>query len=126
MIGTRRLAALCLTLLVVGCAKRRSIEYEMHWSDLVEPDHIVLIFAEFPNHYLDLVSGDLRAYLDTLPDDRVRVELELTTRLGCVERIRLVRIDDWRGAAKEWAGSGWVEREDPSPWDALGCRVPWW
>lgn len=116
---------LCLGVSIVGCSKRRTNEYAMQWSDLVESDHIVLTFSEFPNHYLDLISADLRSYLDTLGGDQVQVELELTTRLGCLERIRLVRIEEWSAVSKEWAGSGWVEREKPSPWDELHCWVPW-
>lgn len=98
----------------------------MTWGVLSEPEQIVLTFVDFPNHYLDITSADLLSYLDGLSDDRVTVRLELTTRLGCLEHIRLVGIDDRRDWSRLWGGSGWVNHEQPSPWDELRCRIPWW
>jgi len=115
-----------LVLTLTGCARRRTIEYEMTWSTLSEPDHIILSFSEFPNHYVDLTSVELRDYLDSLPGSDVTVELEVTTRLGCLERIKAVRIGEHTESTHEWGGSGWVDHEEPSPWDEFHCLIPWW
>ena len=118
------LALLLLTL--VGCSRTRTIEYEMTWSTLSDPDHIILSFSEFPNHYVDLTSADLRGYLDSLPGSDVTVEFEVTTRLGCLERIKAVRIGEHTESTHEWGGSGWVNQEEPSPWEEFRCLIPWW
>ena len=118
------LALLLLTL--AGCSRTRTIEYEMTWSTLSDPDHIILSFSEFPNHYVDLTSADLRGYLDSLPGSDVTVEFEVTTRLGCLERIKAVRIGEHTESTHEWGGSGWVNQEEPSPWEEFRCLVPWW
>ena len=115
-----------LVLTLAGCARSRTIEYEMTWSDLSEPEHIILTFSEFPNHYVDLTSAELRGYLDSLPGSDVTVELEVTTRLGCLERIKAVRIGEHTESTQEWGGSGWVNHEEPSPWDEFHCLIPWW
>ena len=98
----------------------------MTWSGSDDDDRVILTFSEFPNHYVDLVSPELRAYLGGLESDRLDVTFRVTTRLGCLERLEEVQIgerDDWPGV---WAGSGWIHSEKPSPWDELGCRIPWW
>ena len=115
-----------LILTLTGCARTRTIEYPMTWSTLSEPDHVVLTFSEFPNHYVDLTSAELRGYLDGLPGRDVAVELEVTTRLGCLERIKVVRVGEHTETTHEWGGSGWVDHEEPSPWDEFLCLIPWW
>ena len=72
-----------LVLTLAGCARTRTIEYEMTWSTLSGPDH-----------YVDLTSAELRDYRDSLPGSDVNVEFEITTRLGCLERIKAVRIGE--------------------------------
>ena len=126
-IRTRRWlgAVVVIALLSTGCARRRIVTFEMVWSVLSEPDHVVLDFAEFPNHYVSIESVELRSYLESLGSDRVEVKFEVTTRLGCVERLRSLRIGERSDWQKEWGGSGWVNQEYPSPWDRYRCRIPW-
>ena len=131
--GTRRMSPtsflpilVLLVLVLASCSRKRTIEYEMTWSTLSEPDHIILSFSEFPNHYVDLTSAELRDYLDSLPGSDVTVEFEVTTRLGCLERIKAVRIGEHTETTHEWGGSGWVDHEEPSPWEEFRCLIPWW
>ena len=105
-------------LLCVGCSRAHTIEFEMRWSaNAAEPEHIYLEFADFPNHYVDMTSAELRAYLDSLGTHDVPVVLQVRTHLGCVERLDVMRIgtrEDWPFS---WAGTGWVNEKHPSPWD---------
>jgi len=98
----------------------------MLWEAGTEPDHVYLTFMEFPNHYVDLNSLELRAYLDSLGTGEVNVLFEVRTKLGCVESIRETRIGDRTDWPHLWGGSGWVQHEHPSPWDEFKCRIPWW
>lgn len=97
----------------------------MTWTHGNEPEYVFLVFEGFPNHHFDLIDADLSAYLDSLGTDRVRVRFDVTTRLGCIERIRLNRIGRRTDWIREWGGSGWVNRPDPSPWDRFDCKIPW-
>ncbi len=99
--------------------------FPMVWSGGTEWEHVYLDFKEFPNHYVDIRSSDLRDYLETLGTDEVTVVLQVTTWLGCVERLETARIGSRADWPRVWAGSGWVDHEHPSPWDDLNCRIPW-
>jgi len=98
----------------------------MTWSPSTDPAHIILTFQEFPNHYVDITDEELRRYVESLGTDAVAVQFAVTTRLGCLERIRTTRIADREDWIREWGGSGWVGSEKPSPWDQFQCRIPWW
>jgi len=78
------------------------------------------------SYCFDLTSAELRDYQDSLPGSDVTVELEVTTRLGYLERIKAVRIGEHTESTHEWGGSGWVDHEKPSPWDEFHCLIPWW
>ena len=119
-----RLAAVAAILCGPGCAKTRAVPFEMVWSKGSEPEHVYFDFREFPNHYVDMTASGLRSYLEARDTTEVTVVFEVTTRLGCVERIKAVQIGDRHDWTHEWGGSGWVDHEQPSPWDRFRCRNP--
>ena len=120
------LAVLLVLVLCAGCAREHEVDYQMIWREGSQPGHVYFDFKEFPNHYVDIVSVELRDYLAGLGTNEVTMRFEVETWLGCVESIRGVRIEDRTDWRRRWAYSGWVESKDPSPWDRFKCRLPWW
>lgn len=123
---TRLVSAALLGISSLSCQKTRLVDFEMTWSRPGDSSRIIFTFREFPNHYVDVDDEGLRRYVETLGTDVVPIRFAVTTRLGCLERIRTVRIGDRDDWSREWGGSGWVGSEDPSPWKRFGCKIPWW
>ena len=122
---TVSLALLLVLPLCPGCSRGHAVEYEMTWSEGTQPGHVYFDFKDFPTHYVDIVSVDLRDYLESLGTHDVTVQFEVQTTFGCVESIRAVRIGERTDWPHRWGSSGWVNRKDPSPWDRFRCRLPW-
>ena len=96
--------------------------YGMTWSN-GDPSrnqagerHVILRFADFPNHHIGIYSSELAAYLESLPTPSVNVEFEITRDFGFVREYHAVRI----GTLTEWQSgssySGHYGGYDPAPW----------
>ena len=79
--------------------------------------HVILTFADFPNHHIGVYSSDLAEYLESQPAARVPVIFELTyDETGSFESERPIQIGElttWRAA---WDYAQTDGDSDPSPW----------
>ena len=98
------------------------VTYPMTWSygdpssNEAGDRHVILRFADFPNHHVGFYSSELTTYLESLPAPGVNVEFEITRDFGIVREYHAVRI----GTLTEWqAGSsygGHYGDYDSAPW----------
>lgn len=98
------------------------VTYPMTWS-YGDPSsneaggrHIIIRFADFPNHHVGFYSSELATYLESRPAPGVNVEFEITRDFGIVREYHAVRI----GKLTEWqSGSsygGHYGDYDSAPW----------
>ena len=94
MKNNKRIAIIGLTFLVivfmawvVAGANRRVVQ-EMTWryadpaKEWPSAKHVVLTFVGYPDHYIGIYSPDLGDYLESLPNNRVRVVFEVSPVFG--------------------------------------------
>jgi hypothetical protein len=99
-----------------------NVTYPMTWSygdpssNEAGERHVVLRFADFPNHHVGFYSSELAKYLESLPTPRINVEFEITRDFGDVRGYHAVRIGtltEWQSGSSYGGHSG---DNDPAPW----------
>jgi hypothetical protein len=127
--AARNVAIWSLSIMAVGFAmwfgftgRTSTVTYAMTWSQGDPPRnaagerHVVLRFADFPNHFLGFYSSKLAEYLESHPTPTVDVELEITRDFGAVRGVRAVRIGSLSGWWPRSSYGGHAGDYEPAPW----------
>ena len=100
---------------------KHRVSYQMIWrysdpsTEASSSRHIILTFADYPHHFIEMDSPDVGSYLKSVGTDRVEVIFEITCDFGRVRSYTAVQIGEltnWRSHS----GSGGGYPHTPSPW----------
>ena len=101
----------------------RTVTREMSWSYgpaavQCQPGtkHIILRFADYPNHAIGICSRDLAQYLESLPTNKIAVTFELWYDVRRMRGFREVKIGNLTKWDDEWSHYQIVGESKPSPW----------
>ncbi len=107
--------------------EKKTATFPMRWSygdaapQWPGTNHVLLKFADFPNHHIGIYSKDLGEYLEKLGKDTVDVTFEVTydKSLKSIPSYNQVDIGGMTHWQDSFSYGGVQGDEKPSPWDHL-------